>query len=149
MRVDFYHLTSSPVERALPQLLERVAASGRRAVVMAASPERVEAFNNLLWTYDPDSWLAHGSQKDGSPTQHPIWITEREENPNAATILVLTDGMDAAFLASFERCLDLFDGANDAALAAARERWKRAKGQGHEMHYWQQKPGGGWAEQGV
>lgn len=147
MRVDFYHLTASPVERALPQLLERVVKSGRRAVVMAASEERVEAFNNLLWTYDPDSWLPHGSRKDGAADRHPVWITEREENPNAATILVLTDGMDADFAPKFERCLDLFDGGNDVAMQAARERWKKAKDRGDELHYWRQNPNGGWTEQ--
>lgn len=149
MRVDFYHLTSSPVDRALPQLLERVVKSGAKAVVMAASDERVEAFNNLLWTYDPDSWLPHGSKKDGTPERHPIWITDREENPNGASILVLTDGMDAEFKPAFDRCLDLFDGGNDVALTAARARWKKAKEQGHDLHYWQQKPGGGWVEQGA
>ena len=44
MRVDFYHLQSSPLERALPVLLERVLQSGKHAVVMAASEDRIEAF---------------------------------------------------------------------------------------------------------
>jgi len=34
--------------------------------------------------------------------------------------------------------LDLFDGGDDAALAAARARWKAAKAAGHELAYWQQ-----------
>ena len=149
MRVDFYHLASSPLERALPQLLERVMQAGKRAVVMAGSEERVEALAGHLWSYDPGSWLAHGTKRDGSAAAQPILITDSEENPNGSTILVLTDGMDADFIGSFERCLDLFDGGDEAALAAARGRWKKAKGQGHELHYWQQKTGGGWAEQPV
>ncbi len=59
-RVDFYHLQSSPVERALPQLLERIIASGNRAVVLAASQDRIEVLANVLWTFDPNSWLPHG-----------------------------------------------------------------------------------------
>lgn len=147
MRVDFYHMVSTTLERALPQLLERVVQSGKRAVVLAASEERVEALANHLWTYDAGAWLPHGSKRDGSPAAQPIWITDSEENPNEAAILVLTDGMDADFVGTFERCLDLFDGGDETALAAARSRWKKAKAQGHELHYWQQKPGGGWAEQ--
>ena len=148
MRVDFYHLQASPVERALPQLLERVLQSGARAVVMAASEDRIEVLANLLWTYNPNSWLPHGSAKDGFPSDHPIWLTDSEENPNGARMLVLTDGMASSRMADFERCLDLFDGNSPEATAAARERWSVAKAAGHEMHYWQQTDGG-WQEKGA
>ncbi|MBL8642294.1 MAG: DNA polymerase III subunit chi [Rhodospirillaceae bacterium] len=146
MRVDFYHLQTSPLERALPTLLERVMQAGKRAVVMAASDDRIEALNNHLWTYNPNSWLAHGSARDGFEAQQPIYLTTKEENPNGASILVLTDGMAAGFLSTFERCLDLFDGTAEPAVAAARQRWIEAKNAGHELHYWQQTESGSWAE---
>ncbi len=148
MRVDFYHLEKSPVERALPQLLERVLQAGHRAVVLASSPERVEAFAGVLWTYNPNSWLPHGTAKDGSPAEHPVWLTDNDENPNQANMLVLTEGMVSANLPDYERCLDLFDGTNPEATAAARERWSAAKSAGHELHYWQQTPSG-WQEKGA
>jgi DNA polymerase-3 subunit chi len=148
MRVDFYHLQTSPIEKALPQLLVRALQAGHRAVVMAASEDRVEALANVLWTYDPDSWLPHGSAKDGSPADQPVWLTDRDENPNAARLLFLTDGMSSERLAEFDRCLDLFDGANADATTAARARWAAAKSAGHEMHYWQQTENG-WKEQGA
>jgi DNA polymerase-3 subunit chi len=145
MRVDFYHLLTSPLERALPQLLEKVFQSGQRAVVIAASEDRVEALSSQLWTYNPNAWLPHGTRKDGAAAEQPIWLTDREENPNAAKVLVLTDGMSAERLADYDRCLDMFDGANEDATAAARERWKQAKAAGHELHYWQQTETG-WKE---
>jgi DNA polymerase-3 subunit chi len=145
MRVDFYHLQSSPVERALPQLLERILKTGGRAVVMASSEDRVEALANTLWTYNPDAWLPHGTSKDGFADKQPIWLTEREENPNGAKFLVLTDGMASSRLNDFERCLDIFDGNHETMVAGARERWAAAKAAGHELHYWQQTDSG-WAE---
>ena len=145
MRVDFYHLETSPLERALPQLLEKVVQAGHRAVVMAGSDDRVEALSSLLWTYNHNSWLAHGSAKDGFAADQPVWLTDREENPNGARVLVLTDGMDAARLDAFDRCLDMFDGANPEATVAARSRWSAAKAAGHELHYWQQ-TATGWQE---
>lgn len=148
MRVDFYHLQASPVERALPQLLERVLQSGARAVVMAASEDRIESLANVLWTYNPNSWLPHGTAKDGSAALQPIWLTDREENPNGARMLVLTDGMASSRMAEFERCLDLFDGNSDEATAGARARWSEAKAAGHELHYWQQTETG-WQEKGA
>jgi DNA polymerase III subunit chi len=148
VRVDFYHLQHSPVETALPQLLERVLQSGNRAVVMAASEDRVEALANLLWTYNPNAWLPHGTMKDGMAAEHPVWLTDSEENPNGARMLVLTDGMASSRLAEFDRCLDLFDGNSPEATAAARERWSAAKTAGHELHYWQQTDAG-WREKGT
>ena len=148
MRVDFYHLQTSAVERALPQLLERVLGGGHRAVVMAASEARLEVFANLLWTYDPDSWLPHGTAKDGFAPDQPLWLTDREENPNNARLLVLTDGMASSRMADFDRCLDMFDGNSPEATAAARERWSQAKSAGHELHYWRQTEAG-WKEQEV
>jgi DNA polymerase-3 subunit chi len=147
MRVDFYHLQSWPVERALPQLLERILKAGGRAVVMAASNERVEALASTLWTYSPNAWLPHGTAKDGFASAQPVWLTDRDENPNGARFLVLTDGMESARMDAYDRCLDLFDGTSEVMVAAARERWSAAKAAGHELHYWQQGENG-WAEKG-
>ncbi len=148
MRVDFYHLQASPLERALPQLLERVLAGGNRAIVMASSDDRLEALSNVLWTANPNSWLPHGTAKDGFAADQPVWLTTSEENPNGARMLVLTDGMSSSRLGDFDRCLDLFDGGNAEATAAARARWSAAKAAGHELHYWQQTETG-WKEQGA
>lgn len=146
MRVDFYHLQKWPLERALPQLLGKVRQAGHRAVVVAASQDRVESLSHVLWTFDPNSWLAHGTAKDGHPADQPVWLTDQAENPNSATVLVLTDGMTSEDLANYERCLDLFDGNDSDAVSAARERWSAARDIGHELHYWQQTNRGGWEE---
>jgi DNA polymerase III subunit chi len=140
--IGFYHLLSTPLERALPRLLERARGQDYRIVVRAASSERTEHLNALLWTYDEASFLPHGSARDGNPASQPIWLTDGEENPNGATMLVLVDGVDAADLATFARCLDLFDGNDEVAVEAARDRWRRAKSAGHTLTYWQQTAAG-------
>ena len=63
----FYHLTSMPLERALPTLLSKTLEREKRAVVMTGTEERIEALNTLLWTYDAASWMPHGSKSDGDP----------------------------------------------------------------------------------
>ena len=140
--IGFYHLLSSSLEQALPRLLERALAQGYRVVVRAASPERVEHLNAILWTFDEASFLPHGAARDGQPAAQPIWLTCLDENPNAATMLVLVDGSDAIDLAAFARCADLFDGNDGEAVTAARERWRRARAAGHTLTYWQQTPSG-------
>ncbi len=140
--VGFYHLLSTPLERALPRLLERARAQDLRVVVRAASPERVEHLNALLWTYDEASFLPHGSARDGNAAEQPIWLSHGDDNPNGATVLFLVDGVEAGDLAGFSRCLDLFDGNDETAVAAARRRWRAAQAAGHTLTYWQQTPTG-------
>ena len=140
--VGFYHLLSTPLERALPRLLERAFAQGHRIVVRAGSIERAEYLCAALWTYEEGAFLPHGSASDGQAARQPIWLTDHEENPNGASLLVLVDGVEAADLPSFSRCLDLFDGNDAEMVAAARGRWRRARDQGHGLTYWQQTPTG-------
>ncbi len=146
--IGFYHLTATPLERALPKLLERTLQAGERAVVRTASEERVQALNGLLWTYEDRSWLPHGSARDGFAEDQPIWLTADEENPNAARFLFLTDGIETADLGAWTRVFDLFDGRDDAAVAAARRRWKAARDAGHSLTYWRQTDRGGWEKAG-
>ena len=142
--IGFYHLQRTPLEKALPRLLAKALDAGMRAVVVAGSNERVEALDAALWTFDQGSFLPHGTADDGNADQQPVFLTTVEENPNGATLLVCTDGVEPAFLDSFQRCLDLFDGNDEAAVEAARERWRRLKEAGHDLAYWQQTPQGGW-----
>ena len=148
--VRFYHLQRKTLEQALPPLLPKVLERGLRAVVMAGSDERVEAFNQLLWTWDPAAFLPHGSHRDGSADQQPVWLTAAAENPNRAEVLVLTDGAatGTAGAGGFTLVCDLFDGNDPAAVAAARGRWRSCKAAGHQLTYWQQSPQGGWERKG-
>lgn len=142
--VGFYHLTRTRLDRALPKLLEKALGQGMRAVVLAGSDERVAALDAALWTYEQLSFLPHGTARDGDPADQPIWLTTEDENPNGARLLVLTDGVASAQIGAFERCIDLFDGADPDAVAQARERWRALKSAGHSLAYWQQTERGGW-----
>ena len=140
--IGFYHLSSTPLDRSLPKLLERAWTQGYRVVVRAASPERVEHLSATLWTYDEAAFLPHGSARDGNAAMQPIWLTHGGENPNGASMLVLVDGVEAEDIGSYARCADLFDGNDAAAVEAARTRWRRAREAGHLLTYWQQTTSG-------
>jgi DNA polymerase-3 subunit chi len=142
--VRFYHLVRSPLDAVLPKMLEKTLERDQRAVVMAGSEERVEALNGYLWTYRERGFLPHGSEKDGFAEDQPIWLTAKDENPNAAQVLFLTDGAASERLGEFQVCAVLFDGADEAAVAAARTQWRDYGAQGHEVTYWQQNERGGW-----
>ena len=136
--IGFYHLTRSGLDRALPQLLGKTLDAGKRALVVLGSDERVTWFDDHLWTFDPGSWLPHGTKASGDAAEQPIWLDVTDSNPNGAAFLFLADGATSDKVGDFERCFELFDGHDDDAVAAARERWKAYKDAGHELAYWQQ-----------
>jgi DNA polymerase-3 subunit chi len=142
--VLFYHLEHQPLERVLPSLVERTLERGWRAVVQAGSEERVEALDTLLWTYREESFLPHGTRRDGNSAAQPIYLTSNEENPNGAGVRFLVDGAETAELSGYDRVVYLFDGRDETAVAKAREQWKAAKGAGCTVTYWQQSSEGRW-----
>ncbi|MBA3813654.1 MAG: DNA polymerase III subunit chi [Alphaproteobacteria bacterium] len=142
--ISFYHLTALPLERALPRLLEKILQAKKRAVILCGTEERLDYLNGTLWTLGKLSFIPHGSAKEGYGEDQPIWLTLKDENPNKAEFLVLTEGTESPSLSTYERCLDLFDGNDEDALIQARKRWKCYKDQGHAMTYWKQTPSGTW-----
>lgn len=146
--IGFYHLTKTPLEQALLRLLEKAVEAGKRSIVRTSSDERVAFLNGALWTNDAASFLPHGTQKEGNPALHPVWLTAETENPNDAEVLMLTDGAETTGYQEFDRCLEIFDGRDDDAVAAAREHWKIYKDAGCTLTYWQQNDGGGWEKKG-
>ncbi len=145
--VRFYHLTRSRMEAVLPTMLEKTLERDQRAVVMAGSDERVEALTGHLWTCNDRGFLPHGSEKDGFAEDQPVWLTTKEENPNGAQVLFLTDGATSDRLAEFDICAVLFDGSDDSAVASARQLWRAYQDAGHDVTYWQQGESGGWEKQ--
>jgi len=144
--IGFYQLLSTPLEAALPKLLEKAVGQGLRAAVAAGSAERAKALDAVLWTYAPGSFLPHGcaGADDATAAEQPIWLGADIANPNAATLLVVLDGQVPGDYAAWQRVCDMFDGTDETALAAARVRWKTLKEQGHTLSYWRQTPAGGW-----
>ena len=142
--IGFYHLTTSPLERALPRLLEKILEVRKRGVILCASEARLDFLNGALWTLGRSSFIPHGSAKEGFAEDQPIWLTTLDENPNKAQFLILTDGSESPSLSTYERCLDLFDGNDEEALLSARARWKAYKDQGYAVTYWKQTESGAW-----
>lgn len=147
-RVDFYHLQSQSLENVLPKLLEKAYETKKSVVVRIGNEERVEFLNGLLWTYNDQSFLPHGSKKDGYAELQPIWLTSGTDNPNMASFLFLVDGAAATpeETTGFDRVFNIFDGNSEEALVQARNFWKALKAVGTECFYWQQDERGSWKQ---
>jgi DNA polymerase-3 subunit chi len=142
--VLFYQLERQQLDQVLPGLLEKTLERGWRAVVQVGGDERLEAIDALLWTYAEDSFLPHGTARDGFSDQQPVFLTASEANPNGAAVRFFVDGADGTALSGYARIVYLFDGRDEDARLKARAQWTRAKAAGHAVTFWQQNERGRW-----
>jgi DNA polymerase III subunit chi len=142
--VLFYHLQQQPLERVLPELLEKCLERKWRAVVQVGSEARRDALDAHLWTYRDEGFLPHGTVKDGRAAEQPVWLTAADDNPNGANVRFVADGAEAANYSDYSRVVCLFDGNDPDAVDRAREAWAKAKSAGHDATYWQQSERGRW-----
>lgn len=146
--IQFYHLTTTPLERALPKLMEKVVAGGFKALLVADSEPRLHALDELLWAYDPVSFMPHAPANDEYAALQPILLSDtiEIEPANKANLLVVTDGSMPADASRFARILDIFDSRDGQATEQARTRWSSYKSAGHELTYLRQTEQGGWQQ---
>lgn len=143
--VRFYHLEKQSLDQVLPKLVTKALENDHRILIQAANDADAEKINTHLWTYDPASFIPHGTAKDGNEKNQPVWISNSAENLNNADVLILTAASEDTPVADgFNLICDMIDGRNDSAVTAARQRWKHYKDAGHNVTYWQQTPTGGW-----
>jgi DNA polymerase-3 subunit chi len=144
--INFYHLTVSPLGKALPKLMEKVYGAGHRALVLTENADQTEILNQQLWTYTTKFFLPHGAKEDGFSQKQPIYLSHEEENPNGSKILAFIGSAEPASLDAYDKSLYLFDGTDEDVVSNARARWKRYKEEGHEVTYWQQSEKGAWQQ---
>ncbi len=133
----------------MPKLLHKAYDAGFKILLVAGSEERVEQFNQLLWTYSSAAFLPHGSLKDGNVEQQPILLASGIEPRNGANLLALIDGTIPEKPQDFERIIDVFDGNDTKAVEKARSRWKTYKDSGHSVSYLRQNEQGAWEQKAV
>jgi DNA polymerase III subunit chi len=140
----FYHLTESKLEDALPPLLDKSVERGWRVAVQMKEAARRDTLDAHLWTYREDSFLPHGTDEADFAEDQPVLLTVSPDNPNAATVRFIVDGAEPPAVADYERIVFMFDGYDQEQLEGARAQWKKLKGEGHNLTYWQQTQEGRW-----
>ena len=145
MQVDFYHLTTRPLEQVLPRICERVLADGGRLLIVATDEAQRAALDRLLWSYSADSFLPHGQLAASSADEaQPILLAPDVNAANRARHIALADGEWRDDALDFDRAFFFFD---EARLTPARAAWKAlADRDGVERRYWKQNDQGRWEQ---
>ncbi|MCK5374668.1 MAG: DNA polymerase III subunit chi [Alphaproteobacteria bacterium] len=147
--IRFYHLQTRTQDQTLPVLLSKAYEQGKRIIVKMRNKQEVTALDKQLWVFNPNSFLPHGSAgttKEKEASLQPIWLTDIDENPNNADVLMVGHGVSSEMYDDFSLCCKIFDGHDSEAVAQAREDWQTYKDRDFEVTYWQQDERGGWSK---
>ncbi len=144
MQVDFYHLTATPLDRALPQIAAKVVESGARLLIVSARDEQRADLDRLLWTHRPDSFLPHAQAGAGDDSLQPILIAPDVRPANQARHVALVDGEWRDGALDFDRAFHFFE---DSHIQPARQAWRDLGArEGVERRYWKQNDAGRWEQ---
>jgi DNA polymerase-3 subunit chi len=143
--VYFYHLTRSPLEVALPQLLTRALAAGWRVAVRGRDAGRLALLDEALWLGAEDGFLPHGLEGGPQDADQPVLLTASPQlPPDVACVMAIEGaGVTASEAALLQRVCILFDGNDPDALTLARQQWREVTGAGLGAQYWSEE-GGRW-----
>ncbi|ACM26060.1 DNA polymerase III subunit chi [Agrobacterium rhizogenes] len=142
--VLFYHLTESKLEDALPPLIDKSVERGWQVAIQTREQARRDALDTHLWTYREDSFLPHGTDESEMADRQPVLLTVSPDNLNNASVRFFIDGAEASDIDTYQRVVFIFDGYDQEQLEGARAQWKKLKGEGHNLTYWQQTQEGRW-----
>jgi len=140
MKVDFYHLTRSPLDRVLPRIAQRLHDDGERLLLLSGDADQRRHLDMLLWTYAPDSFLPHAEAGAGDDSLQSVLIAPEPTDANAARHVAIVDGRWRDDALTFDRAFHFF---GEDHIAAARAAWKGlADRDDVERRYWRQGDGG-------
>ncbi len=142
--VLFYHLTQRTVEDTVTALVTRSLAQGWRVMLRGTKQALLDRLDARLWTDPPDGFVPHGQAGGPHDADQPVLIGSGAA-VNGARALMLLDGAVATVeeVRAMERVSLLFEGADLAAVEAARAEWRRLTGAGIAAQYWTDE-GGRW-----
>lgn len=143
MLVDFYHLASTPLERVLPRVAEKLLAGGERLLVVAEEAH-LDRLDNQLWSYARDAFLPHGRSDAAGAEAQPVLLSAAPEPVNGAANIAFADGRWREEALAFARAFYFFDNSH---INEARGTWRALKGHdGVEPRYWKQDDRGKWVQ---
>ena len=150
MELNFYHVMSGNLVPSVVKLLEKVYDSGKRCIFFSPIDERIKVIDKTLWTFSKNAFIPHGDKSLGFSEFQSVYLTSEVENPNQATVLVVTDGFDyKSWLNSeignseargFERIIFVFE--DDDSAETAQSMFEDLKNRRENVKYWKQSQSG-------
>ncbi len=134
LRIDFYLLAEQTLDArllALCKLTSKAVTNGYRVSIQVEDDGEAQACDEWLWSYKPESFLAHHRVGDGAFIAAPVLIS-LQTLAESDGVCVNISKRQPQGLAQFQRVLEVV-GNDEASKQAARLRWQYYKQQGFSL----------------
>ncbi len=137
MELNFYHVATGNLVPSVVKLLAKIYETGKKSVFFSPIEDRVKYVDKTLWTFSTNAFIPHGDKAFGFSDQQSVYMASEIENPNQATVLVMTDSFDyKSWNQDFEKIIFVFE--DDSSAKTAQEMRTDLKNKNENVNYWRQ-----------
>ena len=137
MELNFYHVMSGNLVPSVVRLLEKVYNTGKKSIFFSPLEDRIKIIDKTLWTFSTNAFIPHGDKSFGFADKQSVYMSSEVENPNQATVLVMTDSFDyKSWNQNFEKVIFVFE--DDSSSKTAQEMLADLKNRNENVNYWKQ-----------
>jgi DNA polymerase-3 subunit chi len=132
IHVDFYLLQSEEPEASLLaacELVEKLYSEGHRVFIHCNTQQEAEHLDELLWTYQEESFIPHNLQGEGPEPPPPVQLGFGKE-PRGFNDILLNMALEVpSFSVKFKRIIELVPSL-ETEKERSRSRYKEYKSKG-------------------
>jgi len=123
--VKFAKLERPEKIRLLCRLAEEQFSNGKRILIRVQDDNQAVSLDRFMWTWDKGAFLPHAFNNGSVDClDEPIVISVREDNPNAAAILIMGHPCSADFIRNFELAIDFAEVYDKQLAELSRDRFR-------------------------
>ncbi len=142
----FYHPTRAGLDDTVTMILNRATGQGWRVMLRCPDKGLLDHLDAKLWLGPEEGFLPHGVEGGLHDAEQPLLLGSGPISNGARGLVLLAGaGVTSDEVAGLERVWLLFDGADEAAVQAARGQWTQLTGWGLAAQYWSDESGS-WAK---
>lgn len=123
--VKFAKLERPDKMRLLCQLAEEQFNAGKRVLIRMQDDNQAVSLDRFMWTWDKAAFLPHAFHNGSVDClEESVVISVREDNPNAATVLIMGEPCSIEYLRGFELVIDFAELFDQRLAQQSRERFR-------------------------
>jgi len=140
--VFFYHLIQTPLEVALPKILERALSAEWSIEIRTNANTNLDEISNAIWRGPEESFLPHCLENHEDLHDYPIVLCKSPLKECRDCLIVVGQAdLNENEVKSYKRVCLIFDAKIEVELSKARKSWKKFSDEGINTAYWTEEEG--------
>lgn len=111
MDITFYELYTTPVEKSLPLLLQKIYDSEKKVHIVCQNDQQISLLDDVLWTFSSLAFIPHASKNTSHDfhDQNPIWLASDTTFINKPELIILLQPLNIDLFKSIPTIIYFYD----------------------------------------